>query len=394
MAVREQDDSGATAVPAAERALDVLEALAAEPQGLAAGELVARVDMSRSGLYALLGTLRARGYVRQDDQRGAYRLGPALTALLPTSQDAHAMLLDAFHAELAARPPVETTACVVVDAGATVVLAEVAAGASRTVRAVYPVGTRRGNEGADALVLRAGAVGRGADEAVDPVVRRDGRAVTRDDDVVEIAAPVCPDGVRPTAAIMVGVPRDRAGDEVEQRLAAALGETAARLSYRLGAASYRPYGWTTARVGPSKDLPDDELTALLTGVSGAQLAVVRPDGTPHVVPIWFEWDGTAVWLAASPGASWAAAALERARASVTVDEPWPPLRRAFLSGELEPVAAADVPGGIAGLRRRMAVRYLGSGGDALPELCDVDGWSAFRLVPERIRGAQGLGLPA
>lgn len=32
------------------------------------------------------------------------------------------------------------------------------------------------------------------------------------------------------------------------------------------------------------------------------LSTVRPDGTPHLVPIWFSWDGEAILIASKPGA--------------------------------------------------------------------------------------------
>ena len=66
------------------------------------------------------------------------------------------------------------------------------------------------------------------------------------------------------------------------------------------------------RWGPSRDLTDAELKELPAGLWGAQLACVRQDGTPHVVPLWYEWDGDAFWLAASPGASWQVHVAERA----------------------------------------------------------------------------------
>ena len=118
---------------------------------------------------------------------------------------------------------------------------------------------------------------------------------------------------------------------------------------------------------------------------------MRDDGTPHVVPLWYEWDGAAFWLAASPGASWQAYVADRGRVSLTLDEPWPPLRRAFVDGVAERVEDGDIPGGLAGLRRRLALRYLGNGADRQPGLSDTAGWGAFRVVPERMHGRQGLG---
>src|SRR5690606_22461237 len=146
-----------------------------------------------------------------------------------------------------------------------------------------------------------------------------------------------------------------------------------------------------APIGPSQELSREEIDEFLSGLWGAQLACVRSDGTPHVVPLWYEWDGEVMWVAASPGASWRGYVAETPQVSVTLDEPWSPLRRVFLTGRAEEVPEDAVDGGLEGLRRRLAVRYLGRGADRQPELSDTDGWVAVRIVPDRILGRQGLG---
>jgi PPOX class probable F420-dependent enzyme len=42
--------------------------------------------------------------------------------------------------------------------------------------------------------------------------------------------------------------------------------------------------------------------ALLDRETVVWLSTVRPDGRPHLIPIWFWWDGTAVLFASKPGA--------------------------------------------------------------------------------------------
>ena len=77
--------------------------------------------------------------------------------------------------------------------------------------------------------------------------------------------------------------------------------------------------------------------------------------------------------------------------SVTIDEPWPPLRRAFIVGEAELIPEEAVPGGLSGLRKRLALRYLGQGADKQIQLMDSERWEAVRIRPLRITGQQGLG---
>ncbi len=68
-------------VPALEKGLDILEALAADtvPQSLA--ELAAEMDRSSSELFRMLNCLERRGYVTRDDVSGKYALSLKLYAL-------------------------------------------------------------------------------------------------------------------------------------------------------------------------------------------------------------------------------------------------------------------------------------------------------------------------
>lgn len=388
-------------VPAAERTLNILEALGAEPDGLTAGDLLEQLDMSRSALFALLNTLKARHYIEQVDQRGRYQLGPALWTLAPGRQDALGELVRAFLNDQELKQPSETVALLWLDGETTVVLAQHEA--QQQVRAVLQPGARHpAPKSAAGIALLAGEPaqdgagvneqGAGAEQFA--VIRQQGYARLETDETVEIACPVCADGVQPVAALQVAIPRFRHTDSLEESILYEAGQAAARLSYRLGAPVYQPYGWSVGEpLGPNRALSPDEIERFLQGPWSARLACVRADGTPHVLPLWYEWDGQFVWLAASPGAQWKEVVRESQRVSLTIDEPWPPLRRAFIVGRAERVAQDQAPGGLQGLRRRLAVRYLGRGASQREELCRTEGWDVVRVTPERISGQQGLGRP-
>lgn len=369
-------------VPAADRTLDLLEALAGAPDGLTTAELLDQVEGSRSGLYALLSTLRTRQYVVSE--AGRHRLGTSLWSLIPSPPPALEALRTAFADESRA---FDETIALIWPQGSGGRVAAVSQ-SENPVRVVYRTGEHR-SEGPDSLVLLAG---RAEEEEATRAVRLSGTASRTDGELTEMAVPICADGVHPTAALLVGIPGTRASNQLVERTTASLRDAAARLSYRLGAAAYQPYGWAAVDpLGPSKDLPVPELGRFLDGTWGAQLACVRSDGTPHVVPLWYEWDGNDMWFAASPGSSWRSYVADNPRVSVTLDEPWPPLRRVFVSGIAVEVPPAEVPGGLKGLRRRLATRYLGRGVERRPELLETEGWAAVRLVPDRIHGRQGLG---
>ncbi len=43
-------------------------------------------------------------------------------------------------------------------------------------------------------------------------------------------------------------------------------------------------------------MTDDERDAFLTEERTCRVATVGGDGAPHVTPLWFAWDGAALWL--------------------------------------------------------------------------------------------------
>jgi len=383
--------SYAKQVPAAERVLRLLETLAATPDGLSAGELEETLQFSRSSLFALLNTLKAKNYIEQSDNRSRYRLGPALFALLPAQRPDLAQLLDAFQADADLVGLTETIALTRLDGAETIVMAQQES--EQPVRVVLRVGQRRpASTSADGLVLLTGL----PPDSLPPEltstaaqIQQQGYAQTGDEDKVELACPICPDGHTPTAALLLSLPSYRW--QPEETLFQTLHRAAARLSYRLGAPVYRPYGQSAAKsVGPTMPLSQTDLADFLRGAWGARLACVRPDGAPHVVPLWYEWDGQYFWVTASPAANWSQYIRQNPWVSLTIDEPWPPLRRALIVGQAQPATDDNIPGGIAGLRRRLTHRYLGQGASLSPAGQEGE-WQAFKIEPQKITGQRGLG---
>jgi len=48
--------------------------------------------------------------------------------------------------------------------------------------------------------------------------------------------------------------------------------------------------------------PAARIDGLLSHQTTVWLSTVTPDGAPHLVPIWFSWDGTRLFIASKPGA--------------------------------------------------------------------------------------------
>ncbi len=372
-------------MPAAARALKILEQLVESGSGTTTSELVDALGGSRSGTYALINTLREADYLTTSN--GLHRVGPALRRLAATPTAPLPELINAFSSESTGQSHVETIALSWPDGTGCLIAAE--APGSAEVRVVYAPGSKRSEERADSQILAAGDQpgNRGLDG-----VRREGLAQHESAELIELSVPVCSDGIHPVAAIVAGIPAHLAHPGEVERVKRNIRELAARLSYRIGATVYQPYGWEAGDgVGPTSDLEDDELDRFLEGLWSAQLACIRADGSPHVVPLWYEWDGAHMWLAASPGATWREAIRANSSVSVTLDEPWPPLRRVFVSGSAIEVTGDEVPGGLRDLRRRLAERYLGRSSVDRPELTETRGWAAIRIDAERIHGRKGLG---
>ena len=61
--------------------------------------------------------------------------------------------------------------------------------------------------------------------------------------------------------------------------------------------------------------------ALLDREAIVWLSTVRPDGRPHLIPIWFLWDGDAVLFASKPGACKVANLRAKAECMLAVGDP-------------------------------------------------------------------------
>jgi PPOX class probable F420-dependent enzyme len=133
-------------------------------------------------------------------------------------------------------------------------------------------------------------------------------------------------------------------------------------------------------------LSPEALDLLLSEPIVARLATIDDDGYPYVVPIWTEWDGTAIWLVARARSAHAAHLALRPKVALSIVRPDSADTRALILGRAEVVAG---PGPLAGemeaFARRMARRYDGAAGDRYID--ESLGWPRVlvRITPDRIR---------
>ena len=370
-----------TLTTTAERTLRLVELLLAHPDGLTPQDMLPHLGVSRSSLFILLRTLKTLGYVEQAERRGRYRCGPRLQAWQVSSGETNQNLLSAFYQEAGSRDWPETLALTIPVPQGLLVLAQVEG--SQQIRSVYTVGEVVTTSPASRSVLNP---------SPPQPVRANGFASDSSDQLLELALPVCPDGSRPQAALVLSAPAYRW--QVETLLAQWLNELramAARLSYRMGAVTYTPYQQNPAAdLPPSAALSGQEISAFLQGPWTARLACIRTDGRPHVIPVWQEWDGEVFTLIAWEGSQWAEYVRQNPEVSLTIDEPWPPLRRIVAQGQAVRLHWQPASPELGRLVARLSQRYLGE-----PELATKSGRviGAYRVVVENLRGWKGLPGP-
>jgi len=137
-----------------------------------------------------------------------------------------------------------------------------------------------------------------------------------------------------------------------------------------GGTGLLPWSWASERLATSHDY---------------WLATVRPDGRPHVTPVWGVWDGEAVWFSSSGGSRKARNLAANPHATITTDDALDDHR---LEGEVRRVTALEP---ITAFTDRMNRKYESDYG--------VDFFTTnacFRLRPTRVFGlteADFVGSP-
>lgn len=367
-------------VPTAERTLRLIELLLEQPDGLTAQEMLLQIDISRSSLFVLLNTLKTLGYMEQAEKRGRYRLGPRLYAWrcspAPVMQD----LLSSFYQEAARQTWQETLALAVRSGSETLILAQVEG--SQQVRSVFTDGQKYSQLTAAADMLT---------DQPSPDVQTNGYQLSQTADSIELALPICRDGRRPEAALLLSAPAFRwQAADLRDTYLSTLRVMAARLSYQLGAPAYTPFqSLDHPSLQTTTALGDKDIKDFLQGPWAARLACVRPDGHPHVIPVWQEWDGKAFSVIAWKGSQWAAYLLQNPSVSLSVDEPWPPFRRVVVRGQAELISPEDSAIHMEELIHRLTRRYLGQANTGLNDKIQ----HAFRIRPEMLSGRQGMPGP-
>lgn len=143
----------------------------------------------------------------------------------------------------------------------------------------------------------------------------------------------------------------------------------------------------------SKRMSDVEVRGFLSsGTRTGKLATVRPDGSPHVVPVWFVIDDAELpWsIVFNTGRDTVKGRALRAdpRVSICVDDEAPPFAYVRIDGavEISEEVAEMLP-----WSTRIAARYMGAEqADAYGRRNAVDGELLVRVKPTKVVGSTGI----
>lgn len=116
------------------------------------------------------------------------------------------------------------------------------------------------------------------------------------------------------------------------------------------------------------------------------LATIRADGSPHVVPIWYRWDGAKIIIWSGPTIGWVKRLHDDPRVAFTVYENAVPSRAAYIRGvaRLHEAPMAELRDEL----RTITARYVPAERlEAQLAEYEHDGNATIiTIVPEHIRG--------
>jgi Pyridoxamine 5'-phosphate oxidase len=132
--------------------------------------------------------------------------------------------------------------------------------------------------------------------------------------------------------------------------------------------------------GLDLSLTDRELDEFLSAQRTARVATTGSDGTPHVVPLWFVWQGGALFLNSTLGNPTVENLIRTGQAAAVIDDgqSYDVLRGAVLTGA---AGRADGDPRLPEVERMWSEKYLG-GGDLPYRRWRNRVW--LRLTPARI----------
>ena len=360
-----------------ERTLSVLELFIQNPEGLNPQEILEKRNISRSTLFTILKELKEIGYLDQTETRGRYIAGPRLLSWSASSTPSLQLLINVFEQETSTKKFTETIALAVPGPQGIILLAQKEA--DQLIRSVFTIGEP---------LPKNSAVNRIISPPFEENVIQCGYFLNSTPEFLELAIPICANGIDPVGGIILNAPKYRWREELFlDHWLPELRAMAARISYRLGALQYSPYHQDQgAPLQPTSAMNNEQINQFLMGPWTARLACIRPDGNPHVIPVWHEWDGEKFSILALQGSQWVDYVRKNPQVSLTIDEPWSPYRRVVSRGIASEINGSE-DHAQPNLISRLAKRYLGQQSS---QSFSHQVETIFSIKPEGLRGWMGL----
>lgn len=112
------------------------------------------------------------------------------------------------------------------------------------------------------------------------------------------------------------------------------------------------------------------------------LSTVRPDGRPHLVPVWFLWDGATIFIYSQPGAQKLRNLAANPAVTVALEAADEGEDIAIIEGVAEVMSAADAPAIIPAYAAKYARGIAGLGLTIETMLADYS--KLIRVTPRRL----------
>ena len=146
--------------------------------------------------------------------------------------------------------------------------------------------------------------------------------------------------------------------------------------------------WRGRRIG---GMSRREMDAFLQGPWICKVACLKDDGSPYVVPVWYEWDGEGFYLVARKKSAWAAYLQRDPRVMLCIDKDTRPYQKVLVEGRAMILEEPNIGGRWVEIAERMARRYLGEHGpEYLTPTLDKPRW-LIKVMPQKITTWQGVG---
>ncbi|MXZ67746.1 MAG: hypothetical protein F4X18_03570 [Acidimicrobiia bacterium] len=162
----------------------------------------------------------------------------------------------------------------------------------------------------------------------------------------------------------------------------------------------RRHGMAEDFRGKLGGLEGEEFDAFLAGSYLARVACLTPDGAPYVIPLWYQWDGNAMWFVGRQRAVWCEYMKADPRVSLVVDAPHSEpdemgrsveIPKVIMQGMAEIVEEPNVGGQWVDVAKEMSYRYLGPNGpEYLTGTINQPRW-LIKVVPSEVMSWQGVG---